>query len=191
MLSHISYVCLFLSSPKDWRLHDSQSTVEDASSRISFVHNPTTPADEKTSTSVSALFSHLIANERLGSLTPALLLHALKLNVPSDADDAQAQDTFSTSEALSQVLGDISLDSIDATNYTSYLTSSRLLSKHLDLAPGVNAILINGRIVGPFGAADWSAGAFEDLEQYEGGKRVVPALTALGEAWEGLNRLDE
>ncbi|KZV60832.1 glycosyltransferase family 24 protein [Peniophora sp. CONT] len=90
------------------------STVEDASSRISFIHNPATPADDKTSTSVSALFSHLIANERLGSLTPALLLHALKLHVPSD-----------------------------------------------------------------------------DLEQYEGGKRVVPALTALGEAWEGLNRLDD
>lgn len=137
------------------------------------------------------MFSHLIANERLSSLTPALLLHALKLHVPSDTDDAEAQETFSTTEALSQVLGDISFNDIDAANYTSYLTSSRLLSKHLHLTPGANAILINGRIVGPFDAADWSAGDFEDLEQYEGGKRVVPALSALGDVWEGLERLGE
>ena len=146
--------------------HRTQSTTQDASSRISFVHNPATPAavDEKTPTSVSGVFSHLIANERLSSLTPALLLHALKLHVPSNAEDAEAQETFSTSEALTQALGDISLSDVDVANYTSYITSSRILAKRLDLAPGANAILINGRIVGPFDVADWSAGDFEDLE---------------------------
>lgn len=172
-----------------------QSTTGDASSRISFVHNPSTPTDTKTpperGTSVSALFSHLIANERLGSLTPALLLHALKLHVPSDADNAQAQEAFSFDEALSQVMGDISLSAIDVSNYTSYTSSSRLLVKKLDVAPGANTILINGRIVGPFDAADFGPGDFEDLEQYEGGKRVVPVLAALGDVWEGLEKLDE
>ena len=54
------------------------------------------------------------------------------------------------------------------------------LTKSLNLLPGQNALLLNGRLVGPIvSSSDFEVDDFEGLVTYERTSRILPALTAL------------
>jgi hypothetical protein len=88
--------------------------------------------------------SHLIANQRLNSISPETLLHALKLHVPGEEHPEQS--LLHSDETLREILGGLSINAIDAKNHTAYVQSSALVTRRLGLNPGAFAILVNGRV---------------------------------------------
>jgi UDP-glucose:glycoprotein glucosyltransferase len=61
-----------------------------------------------------------------------------------------------------------------------YWQAAGSLIKSLALLPGENAVLLNGRLVGPiFSASDFEVDDFEGLVAYERSNRILPALAAI------------
>ncbi|KAK2626268.1 hypothetical protein QTJ16_004530 [Diplocarpon rosae] len=61
-----------------------------------------------------------------------------------------------------------------------YWRGADAVVKSLGLLPGQNALLLNGRLVGPIPAdSDFDQGDFEQLLSYERSKRITPAYAAL------------
>ncbi|KAK6579958.1 hypothetical protein PZA11_007666 [Diplocarpon coronariae] len=61
-----------------------------------------------------------------------------------------------------------------------YWRGGNAVIKSLGLLPGQNALLLNGRLVGPIPAdSDFDQGDFEQLLSYERSKRITPAYAAL------------
>ncbi|KNZ76128.1 UDP-glucose:glycoprotein glucosyltransferase [Termitomyces sp. J132] len=63
--------------------------------------------------------------------------------------------------------------------YGEYVITSRLVARELDVKPGERAVLVNGRVVGPFVGGNFRAVDFAALENYEIRKRVEPVMNAL------------
>ncbi|KAH6896286.1 UDP-glucose:glycoprotein glucosyltransferase-domain-containing protein [Coprinopsis sp. MPI-PUGE-AT-0042] len=60
-----------------------------------------------------------------------------------------------------------------------YLKSSRIFAREAGIKPGESAVVINGRVVGPFQPNDFRAVDFATLEDFEVRKRTGPVVGAL------------
>ncbi|KAH7929980.1 glycosyltransferase family 24 protein [Leucogyrophana mollusca] len=117
----------------------------------------------------------------LSKNTPATLIRALGFSEEVTGGTAQAPLT----EGLAFNEG------IDDNALASFIQSSRLFTREIGLAPGERAILVNGRLVGPFdSSSNFVAGDFETLEDYEMKKRVGRVVEALGEILEDVDGLE-
>jgi UDP-glucose:glycoprotein glucosyltransferase len=94
-------------------------------------------------TCTSSLFSHLISTALLAQASPAQILHALESNSPVTADSDHQTMLF---RALNEFVRKVPLSDFDYEAYTQYVKSSRLIARELQLHPGEQALLMNGRV---------------------------------------------
>lgn len=111
------------------------------------MHNPTTvdPVDPSVRPPVSWLLSHLLAKNLLSKASPARLLRALGLDVPapSSPHDVPQIPLLKEDDELTDGAG---ISTFSAEDYHSFLRSSRLVARELQLAPGALALVANGRV---------------------------------------------
>ncbi|KAL4079421.1 glycosyltransferase family 24 protein [Scleroderma citrinum] len=142
-----------------------------AETRVTFMHNPATLGQESSSPA-SQLLITAVQTGTLSAVCPRRILAAL-----IDEKD----------ESGLRVLQDELLSGTDMgdTETTGLSLSMHLLARHLGLQPGERAILVNGRLVGPFDSnAEFLSEDFEMLESYEITKRVGRIIHALDGALE-------
>lgn len=111
----------------------------DSQTRLTFVHNPASvPSSDRSS--ASWLLSHLVASDRLSKVTPGQLLRVLDNDVTISGDAAQAP--------LSQVKELVGVDAaeFDATAYAAYVKAGLLISRKVNLQPGQQGLVVNGRV---------------------------------------------
>ncbi|KAJ7513036.1 glycosyltransferase family 24 protein [Mycena galericulata] len=151
----------------------------DSKTRVSFVHNPTTvDADSTTRPPVSWFLSHLLARNLLSKTSAGRLLRALGLEeqVPAVQSDGHQIPLVKEREDLTDGVG---LSGYSAEEYDKFVRSSRLVVRQLQLAPGQQALVVNGRVIGPIKGGDFLALDFKTLESYELRRRAQPVLKAL------------
>lgn len=132
-------------------------------SRITFLHNPSTGSPGG---NVSSFFAHVGSTSDLGELSPDVLKRAL--------------DNLETQDATQVFIAEgIELRS-DQQAHTAFLTTSRLLAREAGLRPGEQAIIVNGRLIGPFSPkSEFVSKDFATLETYELKKRVGRVAQAI------------
>ncbi|KAI0042052.1 glycosyltransferase family 24 protein [Auriscalpium vulgare] len=159
-------------------------------SRVTFVHNPTSSSSEiHPLRRVSALFSHLIYQEQLGSISPQLLLQALGLHT---RQGEEGQKVLSPAASLDKIMGGVDVEDVNVENYEDYIRTSAQVVKRLGLLPGSTVLVLNGRIVGPLSPGDFNVDDIHLLEGYEMAKRIEPVITALkAHALGALARFEE
>ncbi|KAF9077351.1 glycosyltransferase family 24 protein [Rhodocollybia butyracea] len=143
------------------------SMEKDSKTRLTLVHNPPPVSNEPSYQGhlVSSLFAHLLDNNQLSKLSSSQLLQALG-----------GTDTVETGDSNPQ--------------RSSYLDSCQWFVRSLAVEPGENAVVINGRILGPIAPKDFLAADFLALQEYELQKRIQPVLSALEDIRPGLKDLD-
>ncbi|KAJ6626996.1 glycosyltransferase family 24 protein [Mycena sp. CBHHK59/15] len=151
-------------------------SIDDQSkTRVSFIHNPTSiVADTKTQPPISWLLSHLLAKNLLSKASPRRLLRALGLDDPISPSDG-AQIPLSKDDLIDGV----GISGYSPDDYAKYLKSSRLIARDLQLAPGQQALIVNGRVIGPIPSGDFLSTDFKTLESYELRRRAEAVTTAL------------
>ncbi|KAJ6586424.1 glycosyltransferase family 24 protein [Mycena vulgaris] len=149
---------------------------DESKSRVSFVHNPSTldAADPTVRPPVSWLLSHLLARNLLSKASSSRLLRALGLEAPVSPSEG-TQIPLSTDD-LTEGVGIAGYSSDD---YATFVRSSRLVARELQLVPGQQAVVINGRVIGPILAGDFTSTDFKTLESYELRRRTEPVIKAL------------
>ncbi|GLB42376.1 putative UDP-glucose:Glycoprotein Glucosyltransferase [Lyophyllum shimeji] len=148
----------------------------DSRYRISFIHNPVSDPPETTNRPVASwLISHLIKSHLLSKAAPEQLLWALGADATGDG----AQTVLSQDEAVQPLTAGVKVADFDAGGYAEYVTSSRLVAREIGVAPGQQALLVNGRVVGPIESGEFCAADFAALENYEFRKRAEPVVKAL------------
>ncbi|KAF5386468.1 hypothetical protein D9757_005906 [Collybiopsis confluens] len=170
------------------------SMEKNSTARLAFVHNPSVPSDEEASQSLSmsSVFAHLVDNNQLSKITPVQLLQALEEGgepVPED-DQTNRQVSFSSAKALKNALELDGLTSRRTVRTSKFLESCQWFVRSVGLDPGQNAIIINGRVVGPIIPKRFLAADFHALQEYELLKRVQPVLSALESIRSDLKTLD-
>ncbi|KAH8101097.1 glycosyltransferase family 24 protein, partial [Cristinia sonorae] len=136
--------------------------------RLTFIHNPS--VDQDGLGPVSTILGQLVANDALSKFSPSRLLGSLKLeDVAASVNEdeqvvLQAQDNLL--EGLTQ-------------SGAPFLSASHAVVHDLQLKPGQQALIVNGRIVGPFHDGDFIAEDIQALASYEYRKRVQPVVEAL------------
>lgn len=115
--------------------------------RISFIHNPLAIPPTRRPL-ISRFMAHLISADLLSEASPAKLLHAFGLNTLVVTDDGP-QIIVSGEESLQELAKGIPLNEMDMNAYDHFVKSSRLVVRELQIAPGKQALLINGRV------SDW------------------------------------
>ncbi|KAI0314345.1 UDP-glucose:glycoprotein glucosyltransferase-domain-containing protein [Amylostereum chailletii] len=174
-LGLVQFALTFLASP-------------DARSRLSFIHNPLKADDvPEPGTRVSSLMAHLITNGLLQKASPSHILRALGLHVAAGDED---QTILSPKASLADLMGGTTLDNINPEVYKQYVEAGGLIAQRLGLRPGNSAILINGRVVGPFLGGEFLVDDFSLLEGYEFAKRIEPTLQALQAVMPSVTDLD-
>ncbi|KAG1823651.1 glycosyltransferase family 24 protein [Suillus subaureus] len=134
-------------------------------SRITFLHNPSTSSPGG---NVSSFFAHVGSTSDLGELSPDVLQRAL-----NDLETQDATQVFITEG--------VKLRS-DPQAHTAFLTTSRLLAREAGLRPGEQAIIVNGRLIGPFSPeSEFVSEDFATLETYEIKKRIGRVAQAIEE----------
>lgn len=93
---------------------------------------------------ISWLISHLLSAKLLSKVSPARLLHALGLELAVAADSPQVP--LSGEGVLRELTGGVALGDMDSDAYAQYVRSSRLVVRELQLAPGEQALILNGRV---------------------------------------------
>ncbi|KAF5378749.1 hypothetical protein D9615_006978 [Tricholomella constricta] len=152
------------------------SITPNARTRISFIHNPVNDPTETTNRPLASwLISHLIKSHQLSNAAPEQLLRVLGVEVPSE----ETQTVLSQDEMVRALIGGVKVADFDAKRYAEYVKASRLLVRDIQIAPGQQALLVNGRVVGPIEAGDFCAADFSALEVYEFRKRTEPVINAL------------
>ncbi|KAI0754012.1 glycosyltransferase family 24 protein [Daedaleopsis nitida] len=149
--------------------------------RVSFIHNPTTIsrfAKSDKFASPSRFLAELITRGRLSLSTPERLLKELNLAdaafAGSDAQETLRYDQLTTNEIFT------------GEEYLKYLTACRLIVRQLELKPGDQGLVVNGRAVGPIKPGEFLAEDFAALATYENRKRVLPVHEALLDVYEPL-----
>jgi UDP-glucose:glycoprotein glucosyltransferase len=143
-------------------------------SRITFLHNPSTGSPGG---NVSSFFAYIGSTSDLGELSPDVLKRAL-----NDLETQDATQVFITEG--------IKLRS-DPQARTAFLTASRLLAREAGLRPGEQAIIVNGRLIGPFSPeSEFVSEDFATLEAYEIKKRVGRVAHAIEEVLIDSTELD-
>ncbi|KAJ7651981.1 glycosyltransferase family 24 protein [Mycena polygramma] len=147
----------------------------ESKTRLSFVQNPSNvDGDPNVRPPVSWLLSHLLSENLLSKASSARLLRVLGLDTPVSPSDG-SQIPLSTDD-LTEGVG---ISGYSSANYDEFVRSSRLIVRDLQLAPGHQALIVNGRVVGPIQAGDFSSLDFKTLESYELRRRVEPVIQAL------------
>ncbi|KAJ6624174.1 hypothetical protein B0H10DRAFT_1943373 [Mycena sp. CBHHK59/15] len=131
-------------------------------------------ADSKTQPPISWLLSHLLAKNLHSKASPRRLLRALGLDDPIPPSDG-------TQIPLSKddLMDGVGISGYSPDNYAKYLKSSRLIARDLQLAPGQQALIVNGRVIGPIPSGDFLSADFKALESYELRRRAEAVTTAL------------
>ncbi|KAI0696066.1 glycosyltransferase family 24 protein [Cytidiella melzeri] len=154
-----------------------QSMDAGSGARYTFVHNPVA-SSPVTELSLSTVLSRLISAAKLKTVTPEQLLNALGTgSVESPGDKEQAVLTLDT--ALSDILGDQEFAGEGDATYKQFMRSSRVIVELLKLSPGQQAVVVNGRVIGPFAGGEFVAEDLKDLIQYETRKHIGPVVDAL------------
>ncbi|KAI0367405.1 glycosyltransferase family 24 protein [Pilatotrama ljubarskyi] len=150
------------------------SMTPESLSRLSFIHTPSASSAGGSvgSSAPSSILARLIGGDVLSKLTPERLLHILGLN---DATGNESQEPL-TADGLDDLLADVP-ERADV--YEKYVNAGRLIARQLELKPGEQAVIVNGRVVGPMRSGDFLAGDFETLATFEHYKRVQPVHEAL------------
>ncbi|KII87653.1 glycosyltransferase family 24 protein [Plicaturopsis crispa FD-325 SS-3] len=157
-----------------------QSMEPESKTRISFIHNPVNSSATVTDRPhMSWFLSHLISASLLPQTSPSHLLRALGLESIVDTHNNPQVVLAKDEGSLDKLTGGVGLNDIDAAEYASYEKSCRLVARELGLAPGEQALIVNGRIVGPFPAGEFLAEDLQTLETYELQRRAQPVLGAL------------
>ncbi|KAJ7222294.1 UDP-glucose:glycoprotein glucosyltransferase-domain-containing protein [Mycena pura] len=153
---------------------------DESKTRVSFMHNPShvEVVDPSVRPPISWLLSHVLAKNLLSKASSARLLQALGLDaqtlvVPSDGSQ------IPLAKSGVDLTDGVGISGYSANDYVAFVTSSRLVARELQLEPGQQALLVNGRIVGPIKAGDFLAMDFKTLETYELRRRAEPVITAL------------
>ncbi|KIJ61523.1 glycosyltransferase family 24 protein [Hydnomerulius pinastri MD-312] len=146
-----------------------------AQTRVTFIHNP----EGMTTSDISTLLSTLVHTGSLHDVPPSRLLEALS----GGEGDAETQKAFSDEFVAGKGLGNADTFGV--------LQTSRLVTRQLGLEPGQRAILINGRLVGPFDSgSEFVAEDFEMLEAFEIKQRVGRVTEAIDAVLDGGDALD-
>ncbi|KAI0628063.1 glycosyltransferase family 24 protein [Trametes polyzona] len=141
-------------------------------SRLSFIHAPSAQSRASVDPgATSSIIARLITADALSKYSPERLLALLGLSEPGED---QAQQPLSGS--IDSVLADIP-ERPDA--YETYIAACGLIVRQLELKPGQQAIIVNGRVVGPMRPGEFVAGDFTDLTTFEHFKRVQAVHDAL------------
>ncbi|OSD04995.1 glycosyltransferase family 24 protein [Trametes coccinea BRFM310] len=150
-------------------------------SRLSFIHAPSTASAVRDlpETAPSHILGRLIAGDALSKITPEQLLNVLGLNEPLENGTQQPLTQGSVEELLVDLPG-------SGAAYEKYLNACRLIARQLELKPGEQAIIVNGRLVGPMPSGDFLADDFETLFAFEHHRRVQPAYEALSSVYEAI-----
>ncbi|EIN08165.1 glycosyltransferase family 24 protein [Punctularia strigosozonata HHB-11173 SS5] len=146
----------------------------DGTARIGFLHNPSAASGLSEDTVHASAFRKLLLKHHT-SIPKSDLLRSLGF----DVEDAQQVPT-PPQNVLGELAGDERSDSEDDQHTTSAEASKTILSR-LGLSAGAQAVLINGRLIGPFKAGEFHAADFRTLASYELRKRVGPVLAALAD----------
>ena len=142
---------------------------------MTFVPNPE-EWDAVKPESTNALLSRLVTKELLEEATPAKVTSVLVGGKASGPQTGEGQQTI-----FKAAVSDLIKDSGEFTSaeLRRYLKSSRILAREAGIKPGESAVIINGRVVGPFQPKDFRAADFATLEDYEVRKRTGPVVGAL------------
>ncbi|KAF8069177.1 glycosyltransferase family 24 protein [Lyophyllum atratum] len=152
------------------------SITPDSRTRISFIHNPPNdPTGAARRPVTSWWIAHLVKDHLLSKASLEQLLQVLSARVTSDG----AQAVLPHDELLRTMTGTDNVVDFDETRYAEYVKASRLVAREIEIAPGQQALLVNGRVVGPIEAGDFRAADFAALEIYEIRKRAEPVMKAL------------
>ncbi|KAJ7785207.1 UDP-glucose:glycoprotein glucosyltransferase-domain-containing protein [Mycena maculata] len=164
----------------------------DSKTRVSFVHNPSKiDADPSVRPPVSWLLSHLLAQNLLSKASAPRLLRALGLDTATDAPAVQSDGTqIPLVEDREDLTDGVRISGYSAEEYDRFVRSSRLVVRDLQLAPGAKALVVNGRVVGPFKGDDFFATDFKTLESYELRRRAEPVVAALKSITPALMQAD-
>ncbi|KAH9887933.1 glycosyltransferase family 24 protein [Cubamyces lactineus] len=150
-------------------------------SRLSFIHSSSGSASSQAASAKapSSIIGRLIAADAFSRITPDRLLAILSLG--HQTEDV-TQTPLSDSE-IEDILADLP-GSEEA--YVKYLNACRLIVRKLELKPGEQAVIVNGRVVGPMPPGEFLADDFETLTAFEHFKRVQPVHEALLSVYEPL-----
>ncbi|EGO29865.1 glycosyltransferase family 24 protein [Serpula lacrymans var. lacrymans S7.9] len=122
----------------------------------------------------------LISKDVLATISPARLKRALGLD---EAGSVSTPDESAQVALKADLLREYGVDGgevvVAEDAYAGYVGSCKALARELRLLPGEQAILVNGRLVGPFDASEFMVEDFEMLETYEMRKRVGSVVVAL------------
>ncbi|KAI0823499.1 glycosyltransferase family 24 protein [Trametes gibbosa] len=162
-----------------------ESVTPDSLSRLSFIHAPSIPSSGSPGNQVtSSILARLITRDALSAYTPERLLSLLGLNEAA-IGDSETQQVLSQDE--DSALADLPYGE------KAYLDACSLIVRQLGLKPGEQAVIVNGRVVGPMQPGEFISGDFETLAAFEHHKRVQPvheALLSVLESVRDLNRED-
>lgn len=136
--SHLGYCYAILTAHEQ----DTDSLI-----RICFIHNPThTTNDGATQRApISWSISHLLSTNTLSKASPSHLLRALGLESPVAPNDSP-QVPMSQEETLSELTGGVAVSDFEPESYAKYVKTSRLVTRELQLTPGQQALVVNGRV---------------------------------------------
>ncbi|KAI1789267.1 glycosyltransferase family 24 protein [Ganoderma leucocontextum] len=152
-----------------------RSMTPDSLSRFSFIHNSATSSPRAKSDqlgSPSRSVAQLVTSDLLSKVTPERLLNVLRLGDPEVLSDDGMQVPYSLDELTGAKV-------LTSAEYEQYMNACRLVVRQLELKPGEQAVIVNGRVVGPIKPGEFVAGDFETLAAYESHKRVKPVVDAL------------
>ncbi|KAF8549596.1 hypothetical protein OG21DRAFT_1515006 [Imleria badia] len=143
--------------------------------RVTFIQN----SDARTTGIASKLICSLFHAASFGDVSPSRILEALDNgSYGYHAPGTQQPFTLTGEEATP---ADIAL----------LLQASRLVARQIGLQPGQRAVLVNGRLVGPFDAiSEFVAEDFEMLEGFEIKQRVGRVADAINEILDGDATVD-
>ncbi|KAJ4473165.1 glycosyltransferase family 24 protein [Lentinula aciculospora] len=163
---------------------------KDSTTRLTIVHNPSSEETPQ-GISVSSIFAHLVDNSQLSKISPAELLRSLNGGgLESGVDESNPQVSFSTVKAFKNALDLDHLDNGKSNKQSGFLEACRLFVRSVGIESGQNAVVINGRIVGPITPKEFLAVDFQALQEYELLKRIQPVFSALKDIRPGLTIFD-
>jgi UDP-glucose:glycoprotein glucosyltransferase len=123
--------------------------------------------------STSGLLSQLVTQQLLEGATPA---KAMSILTGPGSDSDQGKQTIFKAAVSDLTKGS---DEFTQAELRRYLKASRIFAREAGIKPGESAVIINGRVVGPFQPKDFRASDFATLEDFEVRKRTGPVVGAL------------
>lgn len=156
-----------------------ESLESDSPARIAFLHNPANTDDlDNVQPAVSSLLSRLHTQGSLSSVSPSELLTAVGLEPPPPTEN-ESQTVLSQESVVDKLTKGNGSKEDDRKGYRYYVTSSSLIAGEIGLRPGQQALIVNGRIVGPLSRGDIVADDLKALVSLELKKRTQPVVEAL------------